>query len=885
SSDKKVSLSQTSGTASMLGSIAYDALPFVIDADTDDAGLSEGETQARDVLGMYAESIGKDNLIEYSSACLLLPGLADEFYADKKAFGPIIVYQCEDELSLADTAFLRLMADAGFAVYDIVCTYEDCDRHYVRPKKIEELLDTMFKGKNRIIAPSGDVSFLLPSGDYASAPLIAETLGKLITEDLKEASTGDRPACVIAAKDPISMYGRIIPFLEKEGIYSALDARISFDETRFANALAVLCRLAFTDKELVSHFAEDSVLLLSPIGFIPALSDFLGSTYSDMKQSEVFELNASMRADRGIGFEKMREAIKEKSPYIDSLIDDMKVLADTHDTAVFDKCLKRVLDISGGNAAAASEAAVIKSTKKTIVEALEHGFGIADAIHAVKSASVFFGATDAPKDANPCVTVTSLKGIEAYAQASIPYVILCDMDAVSYRVKADESAKDLFLEKLGFETKDARRALLDARRQLFRWISICSGKLYIHRILQDESGEKAYASTMFDELIDAYRADVTDESNLDAETCIPLACTPFSSTAHEGNLQQNVGLEFDTSSGSLQKKTAEEYVDTDLMFANKRLSASSLETYISCPYRWYFQSRLSVSEIDAEFGPKEEGSFFHKCLEEFHGRFKEEFNRRVTPDNLDDAILMMEEIFEEQKLAQIRSSKRDSLIAIDATEEEQLRSIKKTLVRFVRFESTFLPEFYPEHFEFRFGDTSAVGYEVFEYAGMPWKGTIDRIDVDGKGNAVIIDYKGSLSEEFSCSCTEALKWADDAMLPHKIQALVYAQAARRLLGLNVVGVLYVSYQAPMFSRGCYDIRYVGASDINSRALLRNSENKHGAAFDEQYPLSRYIDEVETSCEKVISVMKKDSSAKARGGRAPVASVLLPNARAETKRTR
>ena len=51
------------------------------------------------------------------------------------------------------------------------------------------------------------------------------------------------------------------------------------------------------------------------------------------------------------------------------------------------------------------------------------------------------------------------------------------------------------------------------------------------------------------------------------------------------------------------------------------------------------------------------------------------------------------------------------------------------------------------------------------------------------------------------------------MLPHKVQALVYAQAARRLLGLEVVGALYVSYGRDGRVAGAFDRTFVGAADV------------------------------------------------------------------------
>ena len=83
-----------------------------------------------------------------------------------------------------------------------------------------------------------------------------------------------------------------------------------------------------------------------------------------------------------------------------------------------------------------------------------------------------------------------------------------------------------------------------------------------------------------------------------------------------------------------------------------------------------------------------------------------------------------------------------------------------------------------------------------EYGGALLVGKVDRIDVDDEGNAVIVDYKGSVkaSHQIAGKTIEA---------PGKVQALMYAQAIKRQLGLNVVGAFYVSYgSTPAIAGAC-----------------------------------------------------------------------------------
>lgn len=81
--------------------------------------------------------------------------------------------------------------------------------------------------------------------------------------------------------------------------------------------------------------------------------------------------------------------------------------------------------------------------------------------------------------------------------------------------------------------------------------------------------------------------------------------------------------------------------------------------------------------------------------------------------------------------------------------------------------------------------------------GVPLKGTVDRIDVNGAGQALIIDYKGSLGPGY--------KLAGDLTQVQHLQVLMYAQAIRSCVAsaAEPVGALYVSYKEPKIY-GCVD---------------------------------------------------------------------------------
>ena len=226
------------------------------------------------------------------------------------------------------------------------------------------------------------------------------------------------------------------------------------------------------------------------------------------------------------------------------------------------------------------------------------------------------------------------------------------------------------------------------------------------------------------------------------------------------------------------------------------LSASQIESYLACPYLWFVQRRLRAESLDEEFGPLQMGDFAHRALDRFYEAFSQKTGlRKVTPESLLQAREVMSAVLAEQEAAQQALSPSDNrLVPRTELEAREVDALKANLVRYLDFEAQLLPGFRPLFREYEVGTKESV-----EYAGVRLAGRIDRIDVDGAGRAVVIDYKGSLSADYEPFATEGRP-------PAKVQTLVYAQVVKRLLGLDVVGALYVSYGRAPKVAGAYDGR-------------------------------------------------------------------------------
>jgi len=230
-------------------------------------------------------------------------------------------------------------------------------------------------------------------------------------------------------------------------------------------------------------------------------------------------------------------------------------------------------------------------------------------------------------------------------------------------------------------------------------------------------------------------------------------------------------------------------------------SANQLETWLSCPFRFFMERVLTIAEwpdIGNELDPRLRGTIYHDVLElfyrEFSGRPHSELDVDASMDFLEQAL---ERVCNDQLWKQKGLTR--GILEIEA---ERIRiALRQYLVRMLEEGDA---HWAPSHLEVSFGDTKTPSHDglskdtpyVYESSLGPlrFSGRIDRIDRTDDNQFRIVDYKGNAG-----SLSNSVR---DGKV---VQLKLYACAAEESL---------------LPGHSCIDSRYVGIMKFGELEVLK-----------------------------------------------------------------
>lgn len=691
------------------------------------------------------------------------------------------------------------------------------------------------------------VAMAFPAGKHAQPQVVADVIS-----DLRERCAA--ASLVVASADPLALFEKLAIALIDEGVACAVTATKPLASTDFARA----------------YFAAMEVQKAAVPWNRDALSDLLHSPLAALRKGEVWQWDRKVRGDRIADQKEVLAAVGAAAsaesddaafrPLVALLLRVARGELDCLDAMEDALCALRT---SGASLIYVQEQLsafhglrdLLRGAQEMGIEDEDLMKKLASSICIPISCEVAPQASAAAVGKAGCIPPVRFMDVHRAAQLpaqSVDALMVCDLTTESAPLRDPSSAADLLLEALG--AGFAETALSLARREFSALLEVARKNVVLERCLNDVKADPYYPSAMLEELASAYGRQSGDRPATERERRhgFPEAMLTEVYEGGEERLVQDVRPCLGCAKPAVQTVARPDIARLDaierlaphsqdqLHPQAPRLSASQIQNYLDCPYKWFVSNRLGATSLDEELGPREAGSFLHEVFQ----RFYDAFEGKVSFDNLAEAEALMfgaegtSGIFDQAMAAQYdrdaQGRPRPSRFAVlpGTTEEHEWSFLRHRVRQWLRFEASFLPSFMPTAFECRIQGALYQGCEI--------NGVIDRIDIDGQGRAVVIDYKGALGADYrGCAHGEYNPVG-------KVQSLIYAQilqeagavgilpvdasgrGARFIVPVNgrqaaecarliplsqVVGALYVSYNKGNAVVGAFDRRSLEARDM------------------------------------------------------------------------
>ena len=851
SADELGTLTTSKGTVELLSKLAPEYLTE-LNQIVVSGQLSAGQMSACKVLERYKMLLEEKSYVE---VCQCLDYLLQSIPAQ----GPALVFSRVEDLSEARLKFVRKLSqkrDVVFSLYvpegpagyaaeqqlELVggpgcnCRVDAELAPAAKSQELNDFLARVFRAtEGNEVTPSGAVTFLSPLGQLAEA----ESISRYISQCVESGSK----SFVVYTSNPQKVWDALSQKLAAKGIAAHYKRSVRIQDSlagrAFASlidAYATLSERAELEKNIDYQASEHQ---MGDMSWWPprTLTDYLISPISGISVERAWMLDKSWRGNRTLYATRVLETLSKAAMSSRLCAETIKSL----ELGRIGSAAQRIIEYLSAEAsdeqseAAQSEEALLQNQEslkvmsKIVSSAQElHEAGLKltpqtlkSFIDLCKDQAVMIPVSNGIKS-DIQVLIAPVNQAHSFEPHMFDTVIFQGMDTLNFGVKASDGALQEFIRHASKTPKVSEFARY--QRDFYTALIGASTSVAFEKVEQKD----VFNAVALSEVKACYPKDYAKKTGLvrgEEEVLVnllPQASNPervaelptIESGEIDPKLKNIVVLP-----RHLTRETLEQELQGLIEVSREGLpllSASQIETYLECPYKWFTQRRIKISQVDTEFAPMQMGTFIHRVLELTHATLLAEalgcdvaevdlaiepvllqdvVGSRITSDNLDHAKQVLDTCFAQvwdEQFNNVNRASSNELIPHSIQERKQVENIRENLKNLLEFEASHFIGYQPRFFELRFGREE----NVIEYAGAQFTGSIDRVDVNAHGQALIIDYKHKGTNDLKAYSAKLSLDSElsKEILPRHVQSAIYAQIMRKQLTkyeLDPVAAIYL----------------------------------------------------------------------------------------------
>ena len=851
SADELGSLNAGKGTMELLSKLAPEYLTE-LDQIMTFGQLSAGQMSVCKVLERYKALLEEKSYVE---VCQCLDYLLQSIPAQ----GPALIFSRVEDLSEARLKFVSELSqkrEVAFSLYvpegpagyaaeqqlELVgglgcdCRVDAELAPAAKSQELNDLLARVFRAtEGNEVTPSGAVTFLSPLGQLAEA----ESISRYISQCVESGSK----SFVVYTSNPQKVWDALSQKLAAKGIAAHYKRSVRIQDSLAGRAFASLIDAYVTLNERaeleknIDYQASDHQM--GDMSWWPprTLTDYLISPISGIGVERAWMLDKSWRGNRTLYATRVLETLSKAAMSSRLCAETIKSL----ELGRIGSAAQRIIEyLSAETSDEQPESAQSKETLLQNQESLKVMSKIVSSAQELHEAGLKLtpqtlkSFIDLCKDQAVMMPVSN--GIESDIQVLItpviqahsfePHmfdtVIFQGMDTLNFGVKASDGALQEFIRHASKTPKVSEFARY--QRDFYAVLITASTSVAFEKVEQKD----VFNAVALSEVKACYPKDYAKKTGVargEEEVLVnllPQAADPervaelptIESGEIDPKLKNIVVLP-----RHLTRETLEQELQGLIEVSREGLpllSASQIETYLECPYKWFTQRRIKISQVDTDFAPMQMGTFIHRVLELTHATLLAEAlgcdvaevdsavepmllqdipGSRITSDNLDHAKQVLDTCFAQvwdEQFNNINRASSNELIPHSIQERKQVENIREDLKDLLEFEASHFIGYQPRFFELRFGREE----NVVEYAGAQFTGSIDRVDVNAHGQALIIDYKHKSTNDLKAYSAKLSLDSElsKEILPRHVQSAIYAQIMRKQLTkykLEPVAAIYL----------------------------------------------------------------------------------------------